>query len=56
MQEFTDVCVFLDHHNGTIFDEKQIMNLSTNIDLDFNEFLGAFRIVDIGDCHRNAKV
>jgi serine/threonine-protein phosphatase with EF-hand domain len=61
MQEFTDVCVFLGHHNGTIFDEKQIMDLATSIDLDkngvidFNEFLEAFRIVDIGESHRNHR-
>ncbi|CAF1128119.1 unnamed protein product [Rotaria sordida] len=55
LQEFTDVCVFLGNHNGTKFDEKQIIDLATSIDLDkngvidFNEFLEAFRIVDIGD-------
>ncbi|CAF1563040.1 unnamed protein product, partial [Adineta ricciae] len=55
MQEFTDVCTFLGNHNGTKFDEKQITNLAASIDLDkngvidFNEFLEAFRIVDIVD-------
>ncbi len=59
MQEFTDVCVFLGHHNGSKFDEKQIFDLATSIDLDkngvidFNEFLEAFRMVDIGDVNRN---
>jgi serine/threonine-protein phosphatase with EF-hand domain len=57
MQEFTDVCLFLSRHNGTTFDEKQIMDLAASIDLDkngvidFNEFLEAFRIVDIGESH-----
>jgi serine/threonine-protein phosphatase with EF-hand domain len=60
MQEFTDVCVFLSHHNGSTFDEKQIMDLATSIDLDkngvidFNEFLEAFRMVDIADLHQDA--
>ncbi|CAF1083754.1 unnamed protein product [Rotaria sordida] len=55
MKEFTDVCVSLGHHNGTKFDGKQIMDLAASIDLDkngvidFNEFLEAFRIVDITD-------
>ncbi|CAF1555379.1 unnamed protein product [Adineta steineri] len=55
MKEFTDVCSFLGDHNGSPFDEKQIMDLATSIDLDkngvidFNEFLEAFRIVDSGD-------
>ncbi|UJR14899.1 hypothetical protein I4U23_001883 [Adineta vaga] len=59
MQEFTDVCVFLGNHNGSIFDEKQIMDLAASIDLDkngvidFNEFLEAFRIVDADDRSRN---
>ncbi|CAF4787772.1 unnamed protein product [Rotaria socialis] len=54
MQEFTDVCVFLGNHNGSKFDEKQMTDLAKSIDLDkngvidFNEFLEAFRIVDIG--------
>ena len=53
MQEFTDVCTFLSKHNGTKFNNKQIMDLAASIDLnkngviDFNEFLEAFRIVDI---------
>ena len=57
MKEFTDVCVFLGNHNGSKFDEKQIMDLATSIDLDkngvidFNEFLEAFRIVDIEELH-----
>jgi serine/threonine-protein phosphatase with EF-hand domain len=60
MQEFTDVCGFLDHHNQSAFDEKQIMDLATSIDLDkngvidFNEFLEAFRMVDIADLHQDA--
>lgn len=55
MQEFTDVCTFLGKHKGTEFNQKQIMDLAASIDLDkngvidFNEFLEAFRIVDIGD-------
>ncbi|CAF0887943.1 unnamed protein product [Adineta ricciae] len=55
MQEFTEVCSFLGKHNGSTLDEKQIMDLAASIDLnkngviDFNEFLEAFRIVDIGD-------
>ncbi|CAF3846745.1 unnamed protein product [Rotaria sp. Silwood1] len=55
MQEFTDVCTSLGHHDGTKLDEKQIMDLAASIDLDkngvidFNEFLEAFRIVDIAD-------
>lgn len=55
MQEFTDVCTFLGKHKGSKFDEKQIMDLAASIDLDkngvidFNEFLEAFRIVDVGD-------
>ncbi|UJR31789.1 hypothetical protein I4U23_019267 [Adineta vaga] len=54
MQEFTEVCTFLGKHNGSKLDEKQIMDLAASIDLnkngviDFNEFLEAFRIVDIG--------
>lgn len=61
MQEFTEVCVFLGNHNGSTFDEKQIMDLAKSIDLDkngvidFNEFLEAFRIVDIGDAHRDSN-
>ena len=53
MQEFTDVCTYLGKHNGTKFDEKQITDLAASIDLnkngviDFNEFLEAFRIVDM---------
>jgi hypothetical protein len=55
MQEFTDTCTFLGNHNGSKLDKKQIMDLAASIDLDkngvidFNEFLEAFRIVDIGD-------
>ncbi|CAF2827870.1 unnamed protein product [Rotaria sp. Silwood2] len=55
MKEFTDVCTSLGNHNGSKFDEKQIMDLAASIDLDkngvidFNEFLEAFRIVDIAD-------
>lgn len=58
MQEFADVCVFLANHNGSKFDEQQVMDLAKSIDLDkngvidFNEFLEAFRIVDIGDLDR----
>ena len=57
MQEFTDVCAFLGNHNNSKFDEKQIMDLAKSIDLDkngvidFNEFLEAFRIVDIEEFH-----
>jgi serine/threonine-protein phosphatase with EF-hand domain len=57
MKEFTDVCVFLGNHNGSKFDEKQIMDLATSIDLDkngvidFNEFLEAFRMVDTVNLH-----
>lgn len=53
LQEFTEVCSFLGKHNGTKFDEKQIIDLAASIDLDkngvidFNEFLEAFRMVDI---------
>jgi serine/threonine-protein phosphatase with EF-hands len=55
MQEFTDVCSFLGKHNSSKFDEKQIMDLANSIDLDkngvidFNEFLEAFRMVDLDD-------
>ena len=58
MKEFTDVCVFLGNHNGSTFDEKQIMDLASSIDLDkngvidFNEFLEAFRIVGADDINR----
>jgi serine/threonine-protein phosphatase with EF-hand domain len=58
-KEFTDVCVFLGHRNESTFDEKQIMDLATSMDLDkngvidFNEFLEAFRIVDTGDHHEH---
>ena len=61
MQEFTDVCGFLGHHNGSTFDEKQIMDLARSIDLDkngvidFNEFLEAFRIVNTDD-HNQDRV
>ncbi len=60
MQEFTDVCGFLGNHNQSAFDEKQIMDLATSIDLDkngvidFNEFLEAFRMVDITDFNRDS--
>lgn len=60
MQEFTEVCSFLGKHNGSTFDEKQIMDLASSIDLDkngvidFNEFLEAFRMVDIGDHSQNS--
>ncbi|CAF0731861.1 unnamed protein product [Didymodactylos carnosus] len=53
IEEFTDVCTFLNHHNGSLFNDKQIIDLATSIDLDkngsidFNEFLEAFRIVDV---------
>ncbi|CAF3894546.1 unnamed protein product [Adineta steineri] len=59
MQEFTEVCSFLGKHNGSKLDEKQIMDLAASIDLnkngviDFNEFLEAFRIVDVGDRFQN---
>ena len=55
MKEFADVCVFLGNHNGSPFEEKQIMDLAASIDLDkngvidFNEFLEAFRIVNADD-------
>ena len=57
MQEFTEVCAFLGNHNGSKWDAKQISDLAASIDLDkngvidFNEFLEAFRIVDIGGDH-----
>lgn len=57
MKEFTNVCGFLGNHNDSKFDEKQIMDLARSIDLDkngvidFNEFLEAFRIVDIEKVH-----
>jgi serine/threonine-protein phosphatase with EF-hand domain len=59
MQEFTEVCTFLGNHNGSKLDEKQIMDLASSIDLDkngvidFNEFLEAFRMVDIDDRSSN---
>jgi serine/threonine-protein phosphatase with EF-hand domain len=59
MKEFADVCVFLGNHNGSTFDEKQITDLATSIDLDrngvidFNEFLEAFRMVDIRNVNRD---
>lgn len=55
MQEFTDVCIFLSSRNISKFEEQQITDLAKSIDLDkngvidFNEFLEAFRIVDIGN-------
>ena len=55
MSEFTEVCAFLGKHNGARLDEKQILDLATSIDLDkngvidFNEFLEAFRMVDVED-------
>lgn len=61
LKEFTDVCIFLGNHNGSPFDEKQIIDLASSIDLDkngvidFNEFLEAFRIVDIGSVQRDSK-
>ena len=53
MKEFADVCAFLGKHSTSKLDEKQIMDLAMSIDLDkngvidFNEFLEAFRMVDI---------
>ncbi|CAF0723603.1 unnamed protein product [Didymodactylos carnosus] len=53
LEEFKDVCTFLGRHKGSLFNDKQIIDLATSIDLDkngiidFNEFLEAFRIVDI---------
>ena len=53
MEEFAGVCGFLSKHSPLKWDEKQIMDLANSIDLDkngvidFNEFLEAFRIVDI---------
>jgi serine/threonine-protein phosphatase with EF-hands len=55
MQEFADVCIFLSKHNASKLDEKQIMDLAASIDLDkngvidFNEFLEAFRMVDVNE-------
>ena len=55
MREFTDVCVFLGNHNGSTFDEKQIMDLASSIDLDkngvidFNEFLLAMDLMEKGN-------
>lgn len=55
MQEFSDVCTFLSKHNTSKLDEKQIMDLAASIDLDkngvidFNEFLEAFRMVDVNE-------
>ena len=55
LEEFTEVCTFLGKHNGSQFDEQQVTDLAASIDLDkngvidFNEFLEAFRMVDIGD-------
>jgi serine/threonine-protein phosphatase with EF-hands len=59
MQEFADVCAFLGKHSSSKLDEKQILDLATSIDLDkngvidFNEFLEAFRIVDVNQSHSN---
>ena len=55
MEEFTEVCTFLSKHSASKLDEKQIMDLAASIDLDkngvidFNEFLEAFRMVDINE-------
>jgi serine/threonine-protein phosphatase with EF-hand domain len=62
MQEFAEVCAFLGKHNGSKFDEKQIMDLASSIDLDkngvidFNEFLEAFRMVDISNHSSHNRV
>lgn len=59
LQEFTDVCSFLGNHGVTKLDEKQIHDLAASIDLDkngvidFNEFLEAFRMVDIENPNRD---
>lgn len=59
LREFTDVCSFLSNHGATKLDEQQIHDLASSIDLDkngvidFNEFLEAFRMVDLENSVKN---
>lgn len=53
MDEFEEGCRLLNQHVNTQIPEKSIQDLAKSIDLDndgfidFNEFLEAFRLVDI---------
>lgn len=66
MQEFEETCRLLNHHGNTEISESSIKDLALSIDMDkdgfidFNEFLEAFRLVDVsashnGYAHRNGS-
>ena len=52
MEEFGEACAVLCQHTGTVLSRKEIQNMARAMDqnkdgqIDFNEFLEAFRIVD----------
>jgi serine/threonine-protein phosphatase with EF-hand domain len=53
MEEFEESCRLLNHHANTQIPDNSIKDLAKSIDLDndgfidFNEFLEAFRLVDV---------
>lgn len=53
MDEFTEACQILSQHTSTLMDQSDIQGMARNMDMnkdgqiDFNEFLEAFRIVDV---------
>ena len=52
MDEFEDACTILSEHTKTVIPKEHVLGMARNMDLnkdgqiDFNEFLEAFRIVD----------
>lgn len=57
MEEFEETCRLLNQHSDAKISESSIKDLALSIDMDkdgvidFNEFLEAFRLVDVSTSH-----